>query len=294
MSKKRLGSGSIFLTINNIFLIITALTCVFPIIHIAALSFSSNSAAAAGYVTFFPKEFTLNAYNYVAKRPDFWTAMVVSFKRIALGGAINLFLTILVSYPLSKEKSEFSARTIYVWIFFITMLFSGGLIPSYMVIKELGLLDSIWALVLPGALPVFNVILLLNFFRQVPKDLGEAAFLDGAGHWLALWRIYVPVSTPALATITLFTLIGHWNSWFDGLIYMNNPKNYPLQSYIQTVVIQKDYSMVTREEIEVLATLSDRTLKSAQIFLGSLPIIMVYPFLQKYFVKGIVLGGVKG
>ena len=118
--------------------------------------------------------------------------------------------------------------------------------------------------------------------------------MDGAGHWKTLWKIYVPVSTPALATILLFSLVGHWNSWFDGLILMNNPKNYPMQSYIQTIVVQRSYSSMTREEIQSLATISDKTLRSSQIFLGSLPIILVYPFLQKFFVKGIVLGGVKG
>jgi putative aldouronate transport system permease protein len=158
----------------------------------------------------------------------------------------------------------------------------------------LKLLDTIWALVLPGAVSVFNVILLLNFFRQVPKELAEAAFIDGANHWSTLWRIYVPVSTPALATILLFCLVHHWNSWFDGLILMNRPEHYPLQSYIQTIVVTRSFESMTQEEALNLARISDKTLKSAQIFLGSLPIIAVYPFLQRYFVKGIVLGGVKG
>ncbi|MDF2673954.1 MAG: binding-protein-dependent transport system inner rane component, partial [Clostridiales bacterium] len=218
----------------------------------------------------------------------------VTVKRVVLGTGINLLLTIMIAYPLSKETNEFKYRSLYTWIFFITMLFGGGLIPWYMVIKQLGLLDKIWALVLPGAVPVFSVILLLNFFRQVPKELCEAAFIDGAGHWTTLWKVYVPVSTPALATIALFAMVGHWNSWFDGLILMNKPQNYPLQSYIQTIVVQRSYSMMTREEIQELASISDKTLRAAQIFLGSLPIILVYPFLQKFFVKGIVLGSVKG
>lgn len=220
--------------------------------------------------------------------------MLVSVERVVLGGSINLVLTILVSYPLSKETKDFRSRTFYAWFFFITMLFSGGLIPWYMTIKQLRLTDTIWALVLPGAVPVFSVIILLNFFREVPKELSEAAFIDGAGQWTTLWKIYVPVSTPALATILLFALVGHWNSWFDGLILMNNPKHYPLQSYIQTIVVARDFTSMTKEQISELATISDRTIKAAQIFLGSLPIMLVYPFLQKYFVKGIVLGSVKG
>jgi putative aldouronate transport system permease protein len=285
---------SMFTILNTGFLIIAALLCIIPMIHIAAVSFSSSSAAATGLVTLWPKDFSLNSYKYVAERPAFWQSMFISIERIILGGTINLLLTILVAYPLSKEKYEFRSRSFYSWAFFITMLFSGGLIPWFMVIKQLGLVNKIWALVLPGAVPVFSVIILLNFFRQVPRELSEAAFIDGAGHWTTLFRIYVPVSTPALATILLFSLVGHWNSWFDGLILMNDPKQYPLQSYIQTIVVQRTYSMMTREEIQQLATISDRTLRSSQIFLGSLPIIAVYPFLQKYFVKGIVLGGVKG
>lgn len=285
---------SLFTILNTCFLIFAALVCIIPLIHIAAVSFSSSSAAAANKVILWPVDFSLSSYQYVAKRAAFWQSMLISVERVILGGAINLLLTILVAYPLSKEKNEFRFRSFYAWVFFITMLFGGGLIPWYMVIRQMGLLDKIWALILPGAVPVFSVILLLNFFRQVPKELCEAAFIDGAGHWTTLWKVYVPVSTPALATIMLFALVGHWNSWFDGLLLMNNPKNYPLQSYIQTIVVQRNYGSMSREEVQQLATISDRTLRSAQIFMGSLPIIAVYPFLQKYFVKGIVLGSVKG
>lgn len=284
----------LFTIINTTFLVSAAILCIIPLIHVAAMSFSSNASAAAGKVTLWPVDFTLNSYNYVAKRAAFWHSMFVSVERVVLGTAINLLLTIMIAYPLSKETKEFRFRSIYTWVFFITMLFGGGLIPWYMVIRQMGLLDKIWALILPGAVPVFSVILLLNFFRQVPKELCEAAFIDGAGHWTTLWKVYVPVSTPALATIALFAMVGHWNSWFDGLILMNKPQNYPLQSYIQTIVVQRSYSMMTREEIQELASISDKTLRAAQIFLGSLPIILVYPFLQKFFVKGIVLGSVKG
>jgi putative aldouronate transport system permease protein len=153
-------------------------------------------------------------------------------------------------------------------------LFSGGLIPWYITIKQLGLLDSIWALVLPGAVPVFSVVLLLNFFRGVPKELEEAAIMDGAGQLMTLWRLFVPISKPALATLALFSMVDHWNSWFDGLILMNHPAHYPLHSYIQRVVVQGDYGAMTREDLMNLAQISDRTLKASQIFLGTLPIIL--------------------
>lgn len=291
MSKKRIDWFSV---INNCFLVIVASLCLIPLIHIAAVSLSSSNAAATGKVTLWPLDFSLTSYQFVAERASFWRSMVISLQRIALGGSLSLLLAILAAYPLSKEKKELGIRSLYVWIFFITMIFGGGLIPWYMVIKQFGLLDTIWALVLPSAVSVFNVILLLNFFRQVPKELAEAAFIDGAGHWSTLWRIYVPVSTPALATILLFCLVHHWNSWFDGLILMNRPEHYPLQSYIQTIVVTRSFESMTQEEAQNLAKISDKTLKSAQIFLGSLPIICVYPFLQRYFVKGIVLGGIKG
>lgn len=283
-----------FSVFNTIFLIAAAVLCILPLIHIIALSFSSSAAAAAGYVKFWPVDFTWSSYNYTASRDEFWRSMVVSLKRIAIGTPMTLVLITLVAYPLSKESHVFRFRMVYAWIFFITMLFHGGLIPTYITVKELGLLDSIWALVLPNAVPIFSVVLLLNFFREVPKELEEAAFMDGAGHWKTLWKIYVPISKPALATLALFSMVEHWNSWFDGLLYMGSPSNYPLQSYLQTIVIQQNLQNLTREQLQALQEINDRTLKASQIFLGSLPIILAYPFLQKYFVKGIVLGSVKG
>ena len=174
------------------------------------------------------------------------------------------------------------------------MLFYGGLIPTYMLISKLKMLDTIWALVLPGAVPVFSVVLMLNFFRQVPIELEEAALIDGANHFTTVFLIYIPVSLPSIATILLFSVVGHWNSWFDGLIYANFPHNYPLQSYLQTVVVMRDLTRLTADEWKNLSQISDRTVKAAQIFMGALPILCVYPFLQRYFIKGIVVGSVKG
>lgn len=294
MTVKKLNSTDLFDIINTAFLIIVSLLCLLPIIHIAAVSLSSSSSASAGLVRLLPKDFTLSSYQFVLKRVEFWRAMFISFRRIILGGLINLLLSILIAYPLSKETHSFRWRTIYAWVFFITILFNGGLIPWYMVIKSLGLIDTIWALVLPGAVPVTSIVLLLNFFRQLPKEFEEAGFIDGASHWTLLWKIYVPTSAPALATITLFSLVYHWNSWFDGIILMNRPEHYPMQSYLQTVVIRRDISLLGAPDRAELEQISERTIKAAQIFLGSLPILTVYPFLQRYFVKGIVIGSVKG
>lgn len=205
-----------------------------------------------------------------------------------------MLLTILVAYPLSKTARIFPARKVYVWVFLFTMLFQGGLIPWYLTIKYTGLTDNILALVLPGAVPIYNIILLLNFFRQLPKEMEEAAFIDGAGHWTTLWRIFVPTSTAALATITLFSVVGHWNSWFDGIILMNRAEKYPLQSYLQTIVISQNFQIMGADSYKILKELSNKTITTAQIFIGAVPILMVYPFLQRYFTKGIVLGSVKG
>lgn len=278
---------------NVILLTLLAATCLFPMINVLAVSFSSASAAQAGYVTLLPVDFNLESYKFALSRPQFLTSMGVSIQRIALGGALNMVFTIMAAYPLSKEKNKFTWRTGYSWFFVVTMLISGGMIPTFMVISKLKLMDTIWALVLPGALPVFNLILLINFFRNVPVELEEAALMDGATHWTILWRIFVPISMPALATLTLFVLVGHWNAWFDGLLYMNKPEHYPLQSYLQTVIVQRDVTALSMEEYKQLALLSDRTIKASQVFMGAIPILCIYPFLQRYFVSGITLGGVK-
>lgn len=286
-------SRRVFVVCNYSFLIALSLFCLFPIVHVLAVSFSSSSAASAGLVRFWPVDFTLDSYRFVLNKPEFLRSFWITLQRVALGTVLNMILTMIVAYPLSRDHRLFRWRTFYAWVFVFTILFNGGLVPWYITIKELGMLDTIWALTIPGALPVFNVILLLNFYRTLPKELAESSFIDGAGHWTTLWKIYVPLSLPSLATITLFATVGHWNSWFDGLVLMNSPDHYPLQSYLQTVVINRDLKLVSTNDLEQLAAVSDRTAKAAQIFLGALPILLVYPLLQKYFMKGMVMGSVK-
>lgn len=284
----------IFIAINTVFLVVVMLTCVLPFVHLFAVSLSSNVAATAGKVKFWPVGLTFDAYNFLYQKPEFARSLLVSVKRVALGTLINMSLVILTAYPLTRSVKEFRWRTVYAWFFVFTMFFGGGLIPSYMVIKTTGLIDSIWALIIPGALNVWNTIMLVNFFRGVPRELEEAAIIDGAGHLDVLWNIFVPVSMPALATILLFTIVGHWNAWFDGIIYMNSPTKYPLQTYLSTLITQRNMTFMSIEELENMKNLSEKTVRTAQIFLGALPIMMVYPFLQKYFIKGIVIGSVKG
>lgn len=294
MVQTRTWGQALFASFNYLFLTVISLLCLLPLVNVLAVSFSSAAAIEAGEVMLWPVEFTTRAYGFVAAKQEFLASMWIAVQRVLLGVAVNMAIVILTAYPLSKETSQFRLRTAYAWVFVFTMLFSGGLIPTYIVVKELGLLDSIWALVLPGAVPVFNVILLLNFFRGLPKELAESAFIDGAGHWQTLWRIFVPLSMPALATITLFTIVGHWNEWFSGLIYMNDTAHYPLASYLQTIVVKMDMTQINDPtQMHFLSELNDRSLRAAQIFLGAFPVLCVYPFLQRYFISGIVLGSVK-
>jgi len=289
-------SVHIFRVFNTIFLSILALLCVLPFVNIIAISLSTNSAVAANFVKLWPVNFTTYSYEYVMTRKLFWDAFFVSIRRVLLGGFINMILVILTAFPLSKESSAFKPRTVYVWFFFFTMLFSGGIIPLYILLHTLGLLNSIWALVLPSALPIFNVILMLSFFRQIPKELEDAAFVDGASPFRVLWWIYVPCSLPAIATIGLFVVVYHWNAWFDGLIFMNEPSKYPMQSYLQAVIIglRAQLERPQTGDYEKWKYLSNRTVRASQIIIGTIPVLLIYPLLQKYFVKGIVLGSVKG
>ncbi len=287
------GALRVFATFNYTVLFLLGFACLFPLLHVLAISFSSSSAAAAGFVKLWPVDFTTKSYEFILAKPEFLRSMLVTGQRVFLGTIINMFLTIVIAYPLSKESKDLKFRTMYAWFFIFTILFGGGLIPWYMTIKYVGILNSIWALVLPGAIPVFNVILLLNFFRGLPKELEESSFIDGAGYWTTLWKIFVPISLPAMATIGLFTIVGHWNSWFDGLILMNTPDQYPLASYLQRIIKGIDLTKITGQDALVMSQVSDRTAKAAQIFVGTFPILLVYPFLQRYFVQGIVLGSVK-
>lgn len=292
---RKISKGRIFFQIINfIILIFLALLCLFPLLNILAMSFSSATAVAGGRVSLWPVEFTTKAYSYVMARRDFWRSIVRSIERIALGVPLSMLLTILTAYPLSKEKTQLRARSIYVWLFFFTMLFSGGMIPGYLLIQNLHLMDTIWALVLPTILSVYNIVLMLNFFRNIPHELEEAALIDGANHFQTCFRIYVPCAKPSIATLTLFAFITQWNSYFDGLLFSNFPEKYPLASFLYTVVVKRDLSLLSISDIMLLDLIDDRTVRCAQIFISLVPIMLVYPFAQKYFVQGMTVGSVKG
>ncbi len=274
------------------FLLIAGISTLLPLANTLAISLSEKSAVSGGMVGLWPVGFNLNSYSYILRDDKFWQAFGVSVLRVIVGGALNFALTVLTAFPLSRTVKAFPARNFFMWLFVFGMILNVGIVPWYLTISGYGLIDTLWALVLPGAIPIFNVIILMNFFRNIPKELDEAARIDGANPWQLLWSVYLPTSIPALATITLFSIVGHWNSFFDGLILMNNPDNYPLQTYIQQLVIA-DRPALHGGQAQMLAQLSNNTLNAAKLFVAMIPILLIYPFLQRYFLRGIMLGAVK-
>jgi putative aldouronate transport system permease protein len=293
---KTLG-GRIFQTVNYILLGSLAIISLLPILNILAVSFSSGHAAAAGKVSLWPVDFNLKAYQFVINNRIFWFSFWTSIKRVIVGVPVNLLIVILTAYPLSLTNKELKGRSVFSWFFLFSMLFSGGLIPLFLTVQETGLIDSFWSLIIPSAVPVYYVIIMINFFRQVPNELIEAARIDGAGHLRVLFRIMVPLAKPAIATITLLCFILHWNSWFDGLLYIGQQERQPLQSYLQSMLTRPvDIAALARnpEQWKVMQFVSERTVKSAQIFIATIPIMVIYPVIQKYFTKGVLVGAVKG
>ncbi|GIO84117.1 protein LplC [Paenibacillus faecis] len=282
----------IFNVFNHVFLALLSLLCVIPLIHVLAVSFSGKAAASANRVGLWPVDFTLDAYEKTLGNENFIQSLIISVERVVVGTSLSMLVVFLAAYALSKDERVFRGRNLYSWFFVFTMLFSGGMVPMYILIQKIHLMNTIWALIIPGLVSVWNMILLLNFFRGVPKELEEASLIDGAGHLTTLFRIYLPLSMPAIATLSLFTLVGQWNDWFSGLLYMSDYKKYPLATFLQTILVQQDMSKMNVDP-KMLENISQRTVKAAQIFIGAVPVLLIYPFLQKYFVKGIVLGAVK-
>lgn len=284
----------VFCVFNIIFLTVITALCLLPLLHVLALSFSSPFAASRGEVGIFPVEFTLAAYKYVVQNVQFWRSFLITLKRLAIAVPLTLIIIFITAYPLSKSEEKFKGRKFYTVFFMIPMLFGGGLVPDYMTYMRYGLIGNIWALVLPGLVPISSIILLMNFMRDLPPELEEAASIDGAGPVKRLFHIILPLTVPAIATVALFCIVGHWNSWFDGILYMNHPDQYPLQSYLQTSILTYDAKTMTQKDVALMQTVSDQTSRAAQIFVATIPVLLVYPFFQKHFAKGLVMGSVKG
>lgn len=288
------GKGSrAFDIFNYIFLGILALCCLLPILHVLALSFSDAASAGANLVTFWPMGFNTSAYQMVFGNAVFLNSFFISVVRTVLGCGINLLMTILAAYPLSKDESELRGRNFLSWIFIIPMLINGGLVPGFILIRNLHLMNSIWALILPGAVPVFYVIMMMNFFRGINKSILESAAIDGANEFVILIKIVLPLSMASIATIVLFTTVNHWNEWFSGLIFMTKREMWPLQTLLMQMMKTVDTTMFSSNDITLLTKLSDRSFRAAQIIFATVPILCIYPFMQRYFISGITIGSVK-
>ncbi|KEQ25097.1 carbohydrate ABC transporter permease [Paenibacillus tyrfis] len=295
MVKESTAVSKVFDVILILVLVSVALLCVLPIWYTLMVSLSEKSAAAAGIVRLWPIGANFVSYQQIMRDSEFFLSFWVSVKRVVLGASLSFIVTVLMAYPLSKSNRDFRLRNILMWVLVFALLFNGGLIPLYQTVKAYGLIDSIWVLVLSGGLPIFNVILVMNFFRNLPKELEEAALVDGAGPWYTLFVLFIPLSVPVLATVSLFSIVGHWNEFFSGLVFMTKPENYPLQTYIRQMVVQIDPAQFNTdsETLKRLNEISNQTLNAAKIFIAMLPILVVYPFLQKFFIHGITLGSVK-
>lgn len=274
-------------------LILLALVSIYPMWYTLIVSLSDKVPVEAGNVTLLPKEFTPNSYTRLLRDTSFIASFFVSVKRVVLGCSLNMLMLVLTAYPLCLPQNRFPAAKYYKWFFFINMLFSGGMIPSYVLMRQYNLFDTIWVLVLPGAVPLWNLILLINFFRIVPYSLNESATIDGANPLQVLFRIYIPLSLPSLACLLLFQFVGHWNAYFDGLIYIRDAAKQPLQTYIYQISTHIDFQTMTSDQIIEALKTSDKTLNAAKVIIAMVPILCMYPLLQRYFITGMTLGATK-
>ncbi|GMK46432.1 sugar ABC transporter permease [Paenibacillus glycanilyticus] len=285
----------IFLGLIYIFLFCVLAVVIYPLIFILSSSFSSPQAVVSGQVWLWPVDISLMGYKVIFSNPAILTGYINSFIYTVLGVMINIVMTVAIAYPLSK--STFVGRNAIMMILVFTILFSGGLIPTYLTVKAAGILDTRWAMVLPGALAVFQVIVARTFFQStIPKELGEAAELDGCSDIGFLWRVVLPLSKAILAVLILFYAVGNWNAYFDALIYLKSPELYPLQIILRNILILNSIdasSLVDANQMAARQGLRD-LLKFSLIVVATVPILCIYPFVQKFFVQGIMIGSIKG
>jgi putative aldouronate transport system permease protein len=295
MSKKiKVSIGDrIFTYINYTLLILLCFTALYPFLYLLSVSFSPNNSLNLESLSLIPKEIDLSTYRKVLTNENIARGFISTFKRLALGTPLTIIATVIAAYPLSKKY--FPHRSFWTAIIVFTMFFGGGLIPTYLWMKQLGLMDNIWAITLPGMIATYNMIIVRNFFMALPESLEESARIDGANDLIILFNIIIPVSMPIIATIALWTMVGHWNAWFDSLIYIRDVKKQVLQVVLRAIVLEGTQEMMNMSTgLDDISSVSPDSLKAATIMVATIPILLVYPFLQKYFVKGIMVGSLKG
>ncbi|WP_413409303.1 carbohydrate ABC transporter permease [Paenibacillus amylolyticus] len=285
-------ANRIFNTVNVILIVITMVLCLAPFIHIIAISLSSNRAIGSGEVSFFPKELSFEAYTKVFADGSMIRSLIYTIWLTVLSTVLSMVMTIAAAYPLAK--SNLKGRKWFMLVIVVTMFFSGGIIPEYILIKNLHLLDSIWGLILPGLISPFYMIILITFFRGIPESLEEAAGIDGSSHFGTLMRIILPLSLPVMATLSLFYAVGRWNGFQDALMYITKPELYPLQLKLYQMIQQNQITELMQNEGIGAVQVLPESLKAASVIFSTLPILLVYPWLQRYFISGVMVGAVKG
>jgi putative aldouronate transport system permease protein len=286
---KTLGNR-LFDIFNYSFLLIFSIACALPFLYVLAVSFTSPAEVARGGIILFPKEWSLASYRYIFSTDTLVRSLMVSIYITVVGTFINLLFTSLMAYPLSKPHIR--GRKIILLAVLFTMLFGGGLIPTYFVVKAMGLTNTLWSLMIPSAISGFNLIVLKNFFQQIPDGLEDSAKIDGCSDLGVLFRIVLPLSMPAMATFALFYAVSHWNQFFNAVIYINDNTKWPIQVLLREIVILAQ-SRIGDAGIDD-AEIQPLTIRMAVIVFATVPILFVYPFLQKHFTKGVLLGSVKG
>lgn len=289
--KKSVPVSQIVLTVV---MLLFVLICTLPFINVIAVSLSSKSAILRGDVSLWPVEFTTKAYDVIVQDSSMWRSLFYTVELTVIYTALAMVLTVLMAFPLTMKRLK--GRKFFTFFIVFTMYFSGGTIPIYLNVKDLGLLNTMWSLIWPGLLSTFNVIILKNFFSSLPYELNEAAYIDGANDFQILLRIYLPLSFSSLATLSLFYAVGKWNSFSDALYYITSRNLQPLQLKLYNLIKGSQAIEVAVQEgsSNDLASSLSESIESATIIFATLPILVVYPFVQRYFVQGVTMGAVKG
>ncbi|WNQ10760.1 carbohydrate ABC transporter permease [Paenibacillus aurantius] len=285
----------VFDVIIHVVLGLTLLIVLYPLVFVAVASISDPAAVLAGEVWLFPKGFTLMGYEKVFQNGEILNGYANTILYTVIGTLINLVMTTLAAYPLARR--DFFGRNGFMALFVFTMFFSGGLIPTYLLVKNLGMVNTMWALVIPNAVSVWNIIIMRTFFQQnIPLEVQESAQMDGCSNIQILLRMVLPLSLPILAVMTLFYSVSHWNAFFNALIYLSDRGKYPLQLILREILIQNNMNdmVQTNEESLAKSLMQAESIKYAVVIIANLPVLMLYPFLQRYFVKGLTIGAVKG
>ena len=288
--KRMSTSDKVVTLVVYIFLSLIAIVCIFPFVNVFSKSISLEKYVAAGQVLLLPKGFQLDAYKYLLRNDLFLTSFFNSVIIVTLGVALNMALTVLTAYPLSRKP--FPGQRAIMSLFVFTMFFSGGMIPIYLLLKDLKMLDTWGSLILPTFLSVYNLILMKNFFLSIPDEMEESARIDGCSNVGILLRVFIPLAMPAIMTLTLFYAVNHWNAFFNAMMYITDVKKQPLQIFLRNIVLDMESGASNEEKIFMQVDM--QSVKSATVILSTLPIVIIYPFVSKHFTKGVMVGAVKG